>query len=222
MAWAIFKTAGRLVVSARQTRAAATAAVVILGADYATVEVDDGNRGHDLPANFAPGFVYVTAGGALVADPISGASAKREATFGALAQLDFWEDNLNARGKGQPSVLRALGHDLLLGQRKALYLRATATTATVAGVRSYAGQISRGSSDITSVPTFFQKAAGIIKGRWTDGDPVEWATLTGGVATRRLLQAAITAAPNDFRANVRDFSAIDLGTDDWVLTEITA
>jgi hypothetical protein len=221
MAYAIYETTDRLVVSARQAQTAANAAVTALGAGHATIEVDDGNRGHELPANFAPGFMYVTTGGVLVADPISGAIAKREATFGALAQLDFWEDNLNARGKGQPSVIRALGHDLLLGQRKALYLRATAATATAAGVQSYAGQISRGSSDIISVPTFFQKAAGINKGQWTDGDPVEWATLTGDVATRRLLQAAITAAPNDFRVNARNFSAIDLGTDDWVLTAIT-
>ena len=221
MAYAIYETTDRLVVSVRQTRTAATAAVTALGAGYATIEVDDENGGNELPSNFAPGFMYVTTGGVLTTDPISGAIAKREATFGALAQLDFWEDNLNARGKGQPSMIRALGHDLLLGQRKALYLRVTAATVTAAGVQSYAGQISRGSSDITSVPTFFQKAAGINKGPWTDGDPVEWATLTGDVATRRMLQAAISAAPSDFRVNARNFSAIDLGTDDWVFTEIT-
>ena len=222
MAYVIYETADRLVVIARQTQTAANAAVTALGAGHATIEVDDGNSGHELPANFAPGFMYVTVRGVLVAEPISGAIAKRESTFGALAQLDSWEDNLNARGRGQPSVIQALGHDLLLGQRKALYLRVTDVAATAAGVRSYADQISRGSSDITSVPTFFQKAAGINKGQWADGDPMEWATLTGERATRRLLQASITAAPNDFRANVRNFSAIDLGTDDWVLTAITA
>ena len=74
MAYAIYETTDRLVVSAKQTQAAANAAVTTLGAGYATIEVDDGNSGHELPANFAPGFMYVTTGGVLTANPISGAT----------------------------------------------------------------------------------------------------------------------------------------------------
>ena len=219
MAWVRFTTTTRLVVAGHQTEALSRAAIAT---GQSVIEVDDENSGNTLPVNFAPGFQYVTARGVVVSDPISGAIAKREDTLAALRQLDTWEETLFVQGLGQPSAIRALGHDLILGQRKALYLRSTAAAAAVAAVRSYAGQISRGASDVTSVPTFFQVANTLNKGTWVDGDPVEWATLTGNVATRRLLQAAITAAPTDFRANVRDFSAINLGTDDWVLTAITA
>ena len=219
MAWVRFTATTRLVVAGHQTEALSRAAIVT---GQSVIEVDDSAGGNALPADFAPGFQYVTALGVVVSDPISGATAKREATLAALRQLDTWEDNLFVQGRGQPSAIRELVHDLILGQRKALYLRSTAAAAAGAAIQSYAGQISMGSSDITTVQTFFQKAAGINKGTWADGDPVEWATLTGSVATRRLLQAAITAAPTDFRASVRDFSAINLGTDDWVLTAITA
>ena len=100
MAYAIYETADRLVVIARLTQTAANAAVTALGAGHATIEVDDGKSGHELPANFAPGFMYVTVRGVLVAEPISGAIAKREATFGALAQLELLGGQSECPGQG--------------------------------------------------------------------------------------------------------------------------
>ena len=223
MAWVIYKTAGRRVTGgARQTESEARTLATALGTGYASIEVDDGALGTTLPVDFQRGLYYVSTGGILTLDPPSGVAAKRIAVLRALSELDTWSDNLDHEGQGQSSAVRALSHDIILGQRKALYLRATAAAATAMGVQVYSGQIGRGPSGITSTAGFFRLAASLNKGTWSDGDPLEWAVLLGAAASRRTLQVAVTAAPTDFLTAVRNFSAIDLGTDAWVMTAITS
>ena len=93
MAWVAFVSSGRLVVSARQTQAAANTAVTALGAGHATIEVDDGNSGHELPADFSPGFQYVTAGGVVSFD--SPGTTDEDVQRETLLMHDEWQEWAN-------------------------------------------------------------------------------------------------------------------------------
>ena len=125
-----------------------------------------------------------------------------------------------------PYSLKADVEDMLLGAKKAFYMRMLDSTIPHARRRDFARKILFGPSEITGhgTPTGTIKLFAVVdaasySGVWSRAAPLEWLTWNAGDGAyeRRTLQASLNASRRDFPSSgVPDFMTIDLLTEAWI------
>lgn len=140
-----------------------------------------------------PGWYYV--GGAVQRQPpVSQLSQLRSAISAFQAQIVEWQDNLNARGVGQPPAKVTQGHNRLYSGLAATYITCRDAGNPLTSRIAFAQLMRYGALDITNVDGFYLQDTGTFDNppiRGESGDWFAWVDITANPVARVNLTSSV-------------------------------